>query len=242
MSNWERHAHEEHGVRVGTGTAFCYYDATAGETKYHILSVVTSMPEVSGEKETIDYSTTTNPTTTNIEGKKSLNNPEISVPYNLDNIYKLNALKGKELNFAYVDLDDFSGQEFTGVLDYRVAEISTTGVKEIIISIATSSIADGVSTNLFDIYQDTIRFKKGIPTSLVLTKGATATTIKVSTIEEATLTATSDTTGVCTVTLTSGTLSITPVAAGSADIKIEAVDSGNKLASNTRYIKVIVVE
>ena len=246
---WTEHKFEEHGVRIGLGTAFCYMNTHNNETKYHILGAVESMPEVTGEVSNIEYSTTTNPTTSNVPGKKSLNNPEISFPYNLDMIYKLRELKGKELQFAYIDLDDFSGQEFAGKLDYRVGEISTEGVKVIVVSITTTRINDDISTDLYDLYQDTIRFKGGIPTSVVLSlseKDSNGTSTKtavlpVETVQASTLSATSDTTGVCTVSLTGGKLTITSVAAGSADVKISAVaGTGVDLAGNDRYIKVIV--
>lgn len=239
---WTEHKFEEHGVRIGLGTAFCYMNTHNNETKYHILGAVESMPEVTGEVSNIEYSTTTNPTTSNVPGKKSLNNPEISFPYNLDMIYKLRELKGKELQFAYIDLDDFSGQEFAGKLDYRVGEISTEGVKVIVVSITTTRINDDISTDLYDLYQDTIRFKGGIPTSVVLSLDSNETAeLPVETVQTSTLSATSDTTGVCTVALANGKLTITPVAAGSADVKISAVaGTGVDLAGNDRYIKVIV--
>ena len=236
--SWLDHQHKESGVRAGLGTGFCY--KKPDESKYHIFAAVESMPEVSGTRDNIEYSTTTNEARSNVAGKLALENPEISLPYNLDNIKKLNELNGQTLDFAYIDLDDFTGIQFSGSISYRVGEIGVDSVKTIIVTVTTASIESEIVEDLYDVYEDTVQFGT-VPVVLKIEVGKTQT-IKVATTPSATLTSTSEAATVATATVDTSDASAIKFegkAAGSTIVEISAAVSG--YASNKKYVKVIVV-
>lgn len=232
---------KEHAVRAGLGTAFCFM--LPSEKKYHIVAAVESMPSVFGDPDTIEYSSTTNMTRTQVMGKKSTETIEISIPYNIDNINIANKIKGVKCNYAYIDLDDFSGQEFVGEATYRMGDVGTDDIKTIVLSIVVSEAKDAITKDLYDLYEDTISFESTLPNVIELTNSDTAGKEFNIVVEpsEATITVTSNGTGLVTATYSNGKLTITPVSSsegGSTTVLIEA--KADNYASNSREIKVIV--
>lgn len=229
---------KEHSVKSGIGTALCYM--LPSETKYHILAPVESLPAVFGSPNTIEYSTTTNWSITNVRGKNTTENVEINIAYNLDNIAICEKIKGVKVRYAYIDLDDFSAQEFVAEASYHIAEIGADSIKTIVLTLSVSSAEDSITEDVYDLFMDTILFEDNIPSVIRLdTTTNKSTTIKVG-VEpsSATTTATSSASGVATATLSSGVVTITGVAKGSAIVTISA--TGDDVAPNSRKIKVIV--
>lgn len=238
---------KEHSVRAGLGTALCYM--LPSESKYHILAAVENLPAISSAVNTIEYSTTTNKSITKIKGKKGTESVEINIPYNLDTINICTELKDQNIRFAYIDLNDFSGQEFQADVDYHLAEIGTDSVKTIMLELVISNVEDNVTEDLYDLYMDTLSFNEDIPAVYRVNKDSSAsstalTVCKVTVDDEsATLTAVSDSTGVLsTVEIKDGKLQITLATSkvGSAIITITASKTDGTKAKNTRRIKVIV--
>lgn len=232
---------KEHNVRAGLGTALCY--RLSSETKYHILAPVESLPAVFGTPDTIEYSSTTNRNVTNVMGKNSTETIEINLPYNLDYIAICDNINDLEVNFAYIDLDDFSGQEFTGKPRYHLADVGTSDIKTIVLSIAVTNANEYITEDLYDSFQDTISILSPIPASIELSaKDTTGTTINIITDpSDATLTVSSNNTGVL-IEKGSGNVTIkasSSAEAGSAIVTIVATK--DNYAPNQRRIKVLVV-
>lgn len=232
---------KEHNVRAGLGTALCY--RLSSETKYHILAPVESLPAVFGTPDTIEYSSTTNRNVTNVMGKNSTETVEINLPYNLDYIAICDNINDLEVNFAYIDLDDFSGQEFTGKPRYHLADVGTSDIKTIVLSIAVTNANEYITEDLYDSFQDTVSILSPIPASIELSSTDTEG-IAINFLtdpSDATLTVSSNNTDVV---IEKGTKNVTIKAsasakAGSAIVKIVATKDG--YASNQRKIKVLVV-
>lgn len=230
--------YKEHNVRAGLGTAFCIMKPN--ETKYHIVAAVEGMPAVFGSPENITFSSTTNMTVTNVKGKNTTENVTVNIPYNLDNIELMDEIVGTKCKFAYIDLEDFSGQEFVATPSYHMAEVGTTSIKTIVVDLTVEDAKAKITQDLYDLFQDTISFESTIPGNIVLEGTGKAEFNIATTPTSANITAESSATGVATASFTSGKLTITGVKAGSTIVTIKAVDSTNAYASNSRRIKVIV--
>lgn len=239
MANWQEF--KEHSVRSGLGTALCVMLPT--ETKYHILSAVESLPAVFGSPNTIEYSTTTNMNITNIPGKNSTENIEINIPYNIDNISLCNRIKGVKCKYAYIDLDDFSGQEFIAEARYHMGEVGTDAIKTIVLTLTVFSAEEDITTDLYDLYMDTIVFDDTIPSVVRLSATGENTMLSLPIVcnpSSATLAASSTSTEIATFTksTTGDNYEIKAVKAGSCIVKVVASATG--YATNQREIKVIV--
>lgn len=230
--------YKEHNVRAGLGTAFCIMKPN--ETKYHIVAAVESMPAVFGSPENITFSSTTNMAVTNVPGKNTTENVTVNIPYNLDNIALMDEIVKTKCKFAYIDLEDFSGQEFVATPSYHLAEVGTTSIKTIVVDLTVEDAKAKITQDLYDLFQDTISFESTIPGNIVLEGVETAEFNIATTPTSANITTESSATGVATASFTSGKLTITGVKAGSTIVTIKAVDSTNAYASNSRRIKVIV--
>lgn len=230
--------YKEHNVRAGLGTAFCIMKPN--ETKYHIVAAVESMPAVFGSPENITFSSTTNMAVTNVQGKNTTENVTVNIPYNLDNIALMDEIVGTKCKFAYIDLEDFSGQEFVATPSYHMAEVGTASIKTIVLDLTVEDAKQKITDDLYDLFQDTISFESTIPGNIVLEGTGKAEFIISTTPTSANVNVESSATGVATASFTSGKLTITGVKAGSTIVTIKAVDSTNAYASNSRRIKVIV--
>lgn len=230
---------KEHSVKSGLGTALCVM--LPNESKYHILCAVESLPAVFGTPNTIEYSTTTNRNITNITGKNTTENIEINIAYNIDNITLCNKIKDVQCKYAYIDLDDFTGQEFTAVARYHMAEVGTDSIKQIVLSLTVFSAEETITKDLYDTYMDTIVFEN-IP-SVVRVAVSETKEIVVAT-EPSTVTIptqlpnTSSSVATATYDESAKKITIKGVAKGSCIVTVEATSSD--YASNQREIKVIV--
>lgn len=239
--SWQDHEFKEHNVVSGLGTLLAFM--RSNETKYHALTAVESMPSVFGTPENMTFSSTTNINITNVEGKNSIENPEINLPYNLDNIVLMDSIAGEKIKFAYIDLNDFTAVKFTGTPRYRVADIGTDSVKMIVMTITVHDVESKVDRDVYDLFQDTITFDDNIPAVIKLTTGNTdGLEIAVATTPStATFTTKADSEGIVTVTATGNKIKFVPVKAGSTIVNVQATDSTKNYASNERNIKVFVI-
>lgn len=239
MPNWNEF--REHSVRSGLGTALCVMHPS--ESKYHILSAVDSLPAVFGSPNSIEYSTTTNMSVTNIRGKNTTENIEINIPYNLDNITLCNKIKGVKCKYAYIDLDDFSGQEFSAEASYHLAEIGTDSVKTIVLVLTVFSAEEEITKDLYDLYMDTVTFDDNLPSVVRLTSSGDTSTLVLPIVckpSSATLTPSSGAEAIATFSkqATGDKYEIKAVKAGSCIVKVVA--KATDYADNQREIKVIV--
>lgn len=163
---------KEHALRTGVGTALCFqYE---NETKYHILSAVESLPSVFSAPNTIEYSSTTNPSISLLEGKRSVSQIDETIPYNIDNIVICDKIIGKKLKYAYIDLDDFSGHTFIATASYRINDIETSSAKTIVLTLTVYQASETVTRDLYDLYQDTVAIDE-VPITVTIKTTDTST-------------------------------------------------------------------
>lgn len=230
---------KEHSVKSGLGTALCVM--LPNESKYHILCAVESLPAVFGTPNTIEYSTTTNKNITNITGKNTTENIEINIAYNIDNITLCNKIKDVQCKYAYIDLDDFTGQEFTATARYHMAEVGVDSIKQIVLSLTVFSAEETITKDLYDYYMDTIVLDN-IPSVVRVEASKTKEIIVALEPSTATIPAqlpnTSSSVATASYDTSSKKITIQGVAKGSCIITVEA--TATDYASNQREIKVIV--
>lgn len=239
MADWKEF--QEHGVRAGLGTALCVRIPSKNETKYHIFTAVESLPAVFGSPESITFSSTTNMSVTSVKGKNTTESVEITIPYNIDNIVMLDDMSGEICDFAYIDLDDFSGQEFSGEVSYHLSEVSTDSIKTITVNIAVSTPKSQITLDLYDLFEDTVAFSNSLPT-VVRMKTSESKTVAVNLVPaDATMTVstgTSSSVATATKEVSSNAVKIEAKAKGTTMFEINATKED--YASNKRTIKVIV--
>ena len=209
--------------------------------KYSILLPITGTGENGSTPAQLDKTAIGNRQSTSVEGRQE--NPQKTIPFftHRDNINILEGIKGETHDFLRL-LPDFTGFKYSGQISYMAQNTDVGSLEQGQITI-TPTTADEYVENCFDLVEDTVVFTSSIDEVVTLAStGDDATkTIALSTNpSDATITATSDTTGVATVAYTASTNSITmtAVASGSAIITLKAEKAG--YASFTRTILVVV--
>lgn len=209
--------------------------------KYSILLPVTGTGENGATPAQLDKTAIGNKQATSVEGRQE--NPQKTVPFftHRDNINVLEAIKGETHDFLRL-LPDFTGFKYSGQVSYMANNTDVGSLEQGQITI-TPTTSDEYVENCFDLVEDTVVFTSAIDevANVGHTGDSANKTIALSTNPaDATITATSDTTGVATVAYTASTnsITITGVSAGSAIIKLVASKAG--YASFTRTILVIV--
>lgn len=209
--------------------------------KYSILLPVTGTGENGATPAQLDKTAIGNKQATSVEGRQE--NPQKTIPFftHRDNINVLEAIKGETHDFLRL-LPDFTGFKYSGQVSYMANNTDVGSLEQGQITI-TPTTSDEYIENCYDLVEDTVVFTSAIDeVANLATTGDNATkTIALSTNPAgATITATSDTTGVATVAYTASTnsITITGVSAGSAIITIQASKTG--YASFTRSILVVV--
>ena len=230
---------KEYWVSSGVGTILAVMKP--GESKYQILWATTSIPSFAGSRESIDYSTTSNATISKIPGKKTTNEVEVNIAWNRDTINLANEICDQDLQYAVIDLNDFTGWEFVANASYRMADVSPDSAKEMVLQLTVKSVENYATVDFYDTYMDTIVFGE-LPQVVHLSMTSDATngkTYKVVTEPSgASATATSSASTIATASITSGTLTIKPIAVGDTTVVVSASSTG--YASANREILVIV--
>lgn len=241
--------YKEYGLTSGLGFALCY--RLQNETKYHILAAVETLPAVTGAPASIEVSTTTNRATSTVLGKWSAEDIDIPIPYNIDNINSLERITEKTISFAYIYLNDFSGQEFVGTPTYRLDDINPDSVAQIILNIKVLNRKENITKDLSDLYMDTITFNDNLPTIIELKTSSVYNEDKevsliISPSNNATVAWSLNSTGIVKVndgteetgTVSDNKLKITAVSKGSCSLKLVA--SADGYAPNYREIRIFV--
>lgn len=205
---------------------------------YSILLPVTGTGENGSTPAQLDKTAIGNPQATSVEGRSE--NPQKTIPFfaHRDNINILEDIKGETHDFIRL-LPDFTGVKFSGTVTYMLQNTDVGALEQGQITITPNS-SDEYIENCYDLVEDTVVFTSSID-EVVTIDGTGTSTITLSTNPaDATITASSDTTGVATVSYTASTnsVTITGVASGSAIVTLTATKSG--YASFKRTILVIV--
>lgn len=232
---------KEYWVSSGVGTILAVM--LPNQSKYQILWATTSIPSFAGSRESIDYSTTTNSTITKIPGKKTTNEVEVEIAWNRDTINLANEIADQDLQYAVIDLNDFTGWEFVANASYRMADVAPDSAKQMVLQLTIKSVESYATVDFYDTYMDTITFGE-LPQVVHLSLSKDATNGKIYKVvtepSSAKATAKSNADSVATASLVSGTLTIKPVAVDDTTIVVSA--SANNYASAKREILVIVEE
>lgn len=205
---------------------------------YSILLPVTGTGENGSTPAQLDKTAIGNAQATSVEGRKE--NPQKTLPFfaHRDNINILEAIKGETHDFIRL-LPDFTGIKFSGTVDYMLQNTDVGALEQGQITITPNS-SDEYVENCYDLVEDTVVFTSSIDEVASITGTGTKTITLATNPADATITVSSDATGVATASYTSSTnsVTITGVASGSAIITLTATKTG--YASFKRTILVIV--
>ncbi len=209
--------------------------------KYSLFLPVTGTGENGATPAQLDKTAIGNKQATSVEGRQE--NPQKTLPFftHRDNINVLESVKGQVIDFLRV-LPDMTAFKYSGKVSYKLNNTDVGSLEQGEMTI-TPETSDEYVENCYDLIEDTVVFTSAINDTERLTAtgdGSTKTIALTTNPSDATITATSDTTGVATVAYTASTnsITITAVASGSAIIKLVA--SKNGYASFTRTILVVV--
>ncbi len=204
---------------------------------YNLLLPVTNIPATGSAPETVEKTVTTEGKKSYIMGRQDSPQKELTFYAHRDNFLRLNAAKGETKEFLQVNPDG-TGFLFRGQLSYYQDEVSVgNNIEGKAVITVTSSTEEPVN-NVLDLIKPTALFVTEIPDTKILT-GTESYELAITTDpSDATVTVSSDTTGVATATYTDGKLTITGVAKGSAIVTINVAKTG--YANNFATILVIV--
>ena len=204
--------------------------------KYSIFLPVEGTGENGSTPAQLDKTAIGNPQATSVEGRTE--NPQKSLPFYLhrDNINVLEEAKGKVLDFLRL-LPDFTGFKYSGTVSYMANNTDVGGLEQGQLTI-TPTTKDEYVDDCFDLVEDTVVFTSAIDEIVNITGTGTYQLNVTTNPADATISATSGTTGVATATASSNQVTITGVSDGSSIVTIEATKTG--YASFKRSILVIV--
>lgn len=136
------------------GCALFYRDSVAGDTLFHILLPLDTIPAFSGEVEEIEYGYTTMDSMGKIRGRKSLNETESEFYWVRDFANKLKSLKGRQLELLVI-LPDYMGYRLRGEIDYTYNEIVINELATGTMSITPSWMDTEHIDDVSDLIQET---------------------------------------------------------------------------------------
>ena len=207
------------------------------DSLYKLLLPVTNIPATGSAPETVEKTVTTEGKKSYIMGRQDSPQKELTFYAHRDNFLRLNAAKGETKEFLQVNPDG-TGFLFRGQLSYYQDEVSVgNNIEGKAVITVTSSTEEPVN-NVLDLIKPTALFVTEIPDTKIIEGTGTYELSITSDPDDATITVSSDTTGVATATFAQGKLTITGVATGSSIVTINVAKSG--YASNFATILVIV--
>lgn len=217
----------------GYGSALLYRDAQAGDTKYHLLLPLETVPAVNGSVDTFEFDLLTCPTKGQVEGKESLDQKDVEFLWHRDNVKRLEALQGRVIDFLAV-YGDMTGRKFSGTIKVRPND-ATADVHRGTFTITPISASITTIEDVSDIIQDTVAFASTIPAEVEVTVGTAFNVDCAVDHTEGTVTVSSSSTSI-NGSWATGKLTINATQAGSAIITLVA--SATNMASWTTTIRV----
>lgn len=211
--------------------------------KYSLFLPVEGTGENGSSPAQLDKTAIGNKQATSVEGRKE--NPQKNLPFfvHRDNINILEAAEGQVIEFLRL-LPDFTGFKYSGKVSYMINNTDVGSLEQGQLTI-TPETSDEYVEDCYDLVEDTVVFTSAIDEIAYLdSSSAAANHTKVYALTtdpaDATITATSGTTGTATATYNASTnsVTITAVAAGSSIVTLTASKSGYN--SFKRTVLVIV--
>lgn len=208
--------------------------------KYSLFLPVEGTGENGSTPAQLDKTAIGNRQATSVEGRKE--NPQKTLPFFLhrDNINAIEEVEGQTIDFLRL-LPDFTGFKYSGKVSYMANNTDVGSLEQGQLTI-TPETSDEYVEDCYGLVEDTVVFTSAIDEVIELAASGTKVYSLSTNPADATITATSGTTGVATVAMGTGTnanqCTITAVAAGSSIITLTATKSGYN--SFKRTILVIV--
>ena len=159
---------------AGYGGALLYRDI--GETKYHILIPLETIPYVEGSVDTFDYDSMNCRSKGQVEGKISLDQKDVDFFWTRDNVRRLEALQGRVIDFMSVN-GEFMGRTYRGTIKVRPQDASAD-IHRGIFTITPMSASTETLIDCRDLIQDTVAFINQIPANLVIGTNPSSVTVQ----------------------------------------------------------------
>ena len=194
--------------------------------KYSLFMPLTGTGENGSTPDQLEKTVIGNESKTYVRGRAD--NPQITIPFyaHRDNYRILEAAKAQPQDFLRVN-PDLTGIKYSGEVDYST---DNTDVGSLIQGTLTITVNryDGYVDDVSALIENTAIITSTVPEHLTVTSGqGNAVTVNIETApSNATITATSETTGVATATVAGKAVTITGVAAGTAIIEIATSATG----------------
>lgn len=148
------------------------------ETKYSLFLPGETVPCPLGSQDSFDYDILQSTTKGKVKGKMTIDDKEVEFMLHRDNVYRLNQLVGKVLDFLYVTAD-YMALRYTGTITYRPNDASADVLKGTY-TITAASCDDKISImDVRGLYKDTVVFTDVVPTSVTVGSDETVLSIAV---------------------------------------------------------------
>lgn len=154
----------------GYGSALLYRDAQAGDSLYHLLLPLETVPAVNGSVDTFEFDLLTCPTKGQVEGKESLDQKDVEFLWHRDNVKRLEKLQGRVIDFLAV-YGDLTGRKFSGTIKVRPND-ATGDIHRGTFTITPISASITTIDDVSSFIQDTVSFASTIPAKLEISSTA----------------------------------------------------------------------
>lgn len=137
---------------------------TDTQDKYSLLIASVTAPTVFGSQNSFEFDLINSATIGKIQGKETLEDKEVEFLLHRDNIYRLEQLKDKILDFMYLT-PDFMGWKFTGKINSRPNDATAETLMGTY-TITPMSAEKTPILNARDMIMETVLFNEAIPDSI----------------------------------------------------------------------------
>lgn len=224
---------------ISAGSGLYVYDST--DSKFHLLIPTTDLPQTKGAPDTVEKTVLTDSSVTQVEGLQTNDQKEYTYNYHRDNIRALKKYAGSVHTFLERNGMDYTGERFTGTLSMGRDAVSVNGILQGKFYITVNSADEYPVDDIRDLIEKTAIITTPLPSIEIVGTGNKVLDLETS--EGATITATSEATGVATVAMGSGAnankLTVTGVAAGHTLVKLVCAKSGEASSERTLMVSVV---
>lgn len=152
---------------VDEGCALFYKEM--GDSKYHILLPLETIPTMQGEREELEYTYTTMAVVGKVQGRMSTETSSTDFYWHRDIVNKLKSLKGKQLELLVV-LPSYQGYKARGEVSYAYNDINTGELVTGTITITPSWIDETHIDDVSDLIMETALIESAIDTDVEVSK------------------------------------------------------------------------
>lgn len=217
---------------ISAGSGIYVKDETL---KKFVLLVPTSDMPGGSAPETIENPLLTVSVNGQVEGKQSMEQKPFTFNWNRDNIRRLQAFAGKEVELLERDGMEYTGHLYNGTIAFDKADISDNAIMNGNMWITVTE-DKGLVDDVRDIIAKTAIVAS--PLSNLVIKGTNNVQMAVEGSANATITCKSETTGVATANYSEGILTVTGVTAGNTIVEVTASATGEASSKRTFLVTV----